>query len=90
MKNTIGNFASTELRKLRAEKNVSLEEATNQIGIDINTLGRYEKNKCSIKLDILSRILDYYDIGFDIFFKEYCANKQNVNMVNYPTEEKEE
>ena len=71
----IREYTAIELRKIRAEKNVTLEDVAKSIGIDKNTLSRYEKGNTSIQLDYLEKILDYYKIPFHIFFANNYANK---------------
>ncbi len=65
----IRQFTAKGLRKLRAGKNVTLEEASKEIGIGKDTLSRYENNNCSMQLDVLEKILNYYRVPFNIFFK---------------------
>lgn len=66
----IRQFTARELRKLRADRDVTLEEASKEIGIGKDTLSRYENNNCSMQLDVLERILNYYGVSFNIFFKD--------------------
>lgn len=66
----IRQFTARELRKLRADRDVTLEEASKEIGIGKDTLSRYENNNCSMQLDVLERILNYYGVPFNIFFKD--------------------
>lgn len=83
MKGTIKIYISNELRALRAKKNKTIIELSNEIGINKDTISRYENGNISINVDILEKFLNYYNIDFDIFFKNVCANKHN-------TKEKEE
>lgn len=61
-------YVSTELRKLRAGKNISLKEVANALKMDVGTLSRYENNKNDITLETLEKILDYYNVTLKEFF----------------------
>lgn len=70
-----------ELRKLRAEKDLSLEavikginEKNNKNMINIGTLLRYEKGSVLQNLDKLSIILDFYEVGMLYFFNLVYEN----------------
>lgn len=80
MKETIKNYIANELRALRAKKNKSIVELADDLGLTKDTISRYENAKTSINIDVLEKILDYYDLDFDIFFKNVCANKQNKDQ----------
>ena len=83
---------ATELRKLRADKNVSQSEIVNKINekhnknlINIGTLVRYEKGTVIQNLDKLVLILDYYQVDLKYFFTlvyENLYRKQNNNKSN--------
>lgn len=77
MKETIKKYIADELRALRAKKNKSIVELADDLGLTKDTISRYENAKTSINIDVLEKMLDYYDLDFDIFFKNVCANKQN-------------
>lgn len=68
-------YTAKELRKLRAERNETLEEASKNIGIGKDTLCRYEKGTSQMYIDVLFKILNYYNVNFGIFFANYNANK---------------
>lgn len=68
MVNNINDYTATQLRKLRAEKNITLMELAEKTRIDIGALIRYEKGLTSIKLDKLAILLNYYEVSFQTFF----------------------
>lgn len=59
------------LRKLRSEKNKTLQEVAKDIGISVAALSKYETGQRSPRDEIKKLIADYYDtkVGF-IFFNE--------------------
>ena len=70
----IKEFTASKLRQFRAIKNVSLYEVSEKTGLDKNTISRYESGKYNMQLDILEKLLDYYDIPYTIFFNQDYAN----------------
>lgn len=75
------NKIAEELRKLRAEKDLSLETVTNGINekngkvmLNIGTLTRYEKGACLQSLDKLMIILDFYEVKPLYFFNLVYEN----------------
>ena len=71
MKETIKNYIANELRALRAKKNKSIVELADDLGLTKDTISRYENEKTSINIDVLEKILDYYDLdeNTNIIFK---------------------
>lgn len=72
---------ANELRKLRAEKNLSQQEVIDGITkknnknlINIGTLVRYEKGSVIQNLDKLTIILDFYGLDTYYFFKLIYEN----------------
>lgn len=72
---------ANELRKLRAEKNLSQQEVidgitkkNNESLINIGTLVRYEKGSVVQNLDKLTIILDFYGLDTYYFFKLIYEN----------------
>lgn len=80
MKETIRRYIADELRSLRAKNNISLVELANILKINKDTISRYENASSSINIDTLETFLNYYNIDFDIFFSNVCANKHNKNQ----------
>ena len=77
-----------ELRKLRAEKDLSLEAVINGINekneenmINIGTLVRYEKGSVLQSLDKLTIILDFYEVKplyfFNLVYENMYRNEEN-------------
>ena len=77
-----------ELRKLRAEKDLSLESVINGINekneenmINIGTLVRYEKGSVLQSLDKLTIILDFYEVKplyfFNLFYENMYRNEED-------------
>lgn len=58
-----------ELKSLRIRKNKTIEEVSNDLDIHFNTLSKYEKDASDMKIDMLNKILNYYNIDEIIFFK---------------------
>lgn len=77
MKETIKKYIADELRSLRAKKNISIVELANTLDINKDTISKYENATTSINIDVLEKFLEYYNLDFDIFFKNVCANKQS-------------
>lgn len=72
---------ANELRKLRAEKDLSQQEVIDGITeknkenlINIGTLVRYEKGSVVQNLDKLTIILDFYGLDIYYFFKLIYEN----------------
>lgn len=63
-----------ELLVLRKRKRLTIEDASELIGIDGGTLSRYENNKVTISIEMIEKILNAYEEKPAIFFKRVCAN----------------
>ena len=81
MKENIRKYIGNELRSLRAKNNISLVELANILKIDKGTICKYENAVSSINIDTLEKFLNYYNIDFDIFFSNVCANKHNKIVI---------
>lgn len=64
-----GVMIGEELKSLRGRRNKTIEEVSNDLGIHFNTLSKYEKDASDMKIEMLEKILDYYNIDEIIFFK---------------------
>lgn len=76
-----GVLIAKELRALREKRNKSSIEASNDLGIHLNTLYKYEKDASTMSLELLEKALKYYDMDELIFFKiirEYNHNYKEV------------
>lgn len=69
----IKKYTSMELRKLRSALKLTQSRVAESVGINKDTLCRYENSNSIMSLDILEKILNYYNVSFDIFFKNYNA-----------------
>lgn len=68
---------ASELRKIRAGLNMSIEQVALNSGVNKDTICRYENNQVNMNIDILFKILSSYNVSFAIFFANINANKQN-------------
>jgi len=68
---------ASELRKLRADLNITLEELAIKSKVNKDTISRYENNMVSMNIDILFKLLSAFNVNFDIFFTNVNANMQN-------------
>ena len=62
-------LVARELKSIRARKDKTIEEVCNNVGIHANTLAKYEKDAIDMKLGMLEKIPEYYQIDELIFFK---------------------
>ena len=67
----LSEYVSTELRQLRAEKNLKLKEVAEYVDIDSSTISRYEQSKTKITLEELEKLLKYYDVSLKEFFERF-------------------
>ena len=72
---TTRDLIASELRSIRAKKDISLETVATESGVNKDTMCRYENNTVSMQIDILDKLLKYYKVDFDIFFTNIYANK---------------
>ena len=66
-----------ELRSIRAKKNLSIEKVAEKRNINKDTISRYENNSVAMNIEYIEKLLNAYDINFDIFFTNIYANKHN-------------
>ena len=76
MKKRAREIVADKLRGIRAELGYNIEFVAEKSGVNKDTISRYENNVVSQQIDILEKILDVYKIEFDIFFRNFNANKQ--------------
>lgn len=75
----IKEFTARRLREIRAGKKLTLKEVANNVGIDVNTLSRYENGNYSMQLDVIEKLLNYYDVSYSIFFNiDYAKNHNKL------------
>lgn len=58
-----------KLREIRLSKNLSLADVANQLHVAAKTLQRYECGERKIKLDILLKLTEIYEINYYQFVK---------------------
>lgn len=68
MNEVVGN----ELLAIRKRKHITLSKVAEDIGITTTKLSRMERNKMPITIDTLHKLLNYYNVSYDIFFKMIC------------------
>lgn len=74
-----GKLIAEEIKSLRTKKNLTIEKASNDLGMHFNTLSKYEKDASDMQLGTLEKILNYYNVDELIFFKvirEYNHNER--------------
>lgn len=64
-----GKLVADELKSIRTRKGLSIKQVSEDIGIHFNSLSKYEKNADDMQLNILEKLLAYYNIDELIFFK---------------------
>ena len=77
---TTRELIADELRSIRARTGLNIETVAKETQINKDTISRYENNLVSMQIDILEKLLTYYNINFDIFFTSIYANKHNIQQ----------
>lgn len=72
-------YIAINLRKLRAESNISQEELSTKSTVNATTIARYEAGTIIPSLDKLVLILNVFNISLYIFFKEVYENMYRTN-----------
>ena len=62
-----------ELKILRIRNNLSIEEVANHFDLSYETIRRYENGTVDMSIERLEKMLDYYKVSVDIFFKNVRA-----------------
>lgn len=68
----ISQDVGKELKAIRIRKGLTLQDVENAVNIHKNTISFYENHSEKIKLNVLEKLLNYYDISMYIFFKNIC------------------
>ncbi len=66
-----------ELADIRRSTGLSLIDVANRTNINKDTISKYENGNSSMKIYILSILLDFYNITIAIFFKKVYDRMQN-------------
>ena len=62
------NMVLGKLRGLRAERNYSLGQVGEKIGVSRDALSLYENGKRKMPLIVAIKLLEFYNVEVDIFF----------------------
>ena len=68
------NMVLGKLRGLRAERNYSLGQVGEGIGVGKDTLSLYENGKRKMPLIVAIKLLEFYNVEVDIFFTKIVDN----------------
>ena len=64
----------TELKISRIRNNMTMQEVSEKMGFNIETLRRYENNSSGLSIEKLEKLLLFYNENIDIFFDNVCEN----------------
>ena len=78
-KELLNKLISEELRALRAKTGLNQSEVAESVGINKDTLSRYETNLSNAKIYILDKLLDYYGSNLKYFFTTIYDRLQKEN-----------
>lgn len=67
-----------ELQITRIRKNLSREDVSNGIGVNRETLRRYETDASGLTIEKLENLLNFYKVDMTIFFENVCAYMQQL------------
>ena len=70
----MNNIVAKELKVLRVRKDLSVDKVADDIGINRETIRRYERGETDITIEKLEMLLNYYEADAHIFFENVCAN----------------
>ncbi len=66
-----------ELADIRRSKELSILDVANDIGINKDTISKYENGNSSMKVYILDILLNYYNVNIANFFTNVYDRLQN-------------
>lgn len=66
-----------ELADIRRSKELSILEVANDIGLNKDTISKYENGNSSMKVYILDALLSYYNVNIANFFTNVYDRMQN-------------
>lgn len=66
-----------ELADIRRSKELSILDVANDIGINKDTISKYENGNSSMKVYILDILLNYYNVNIANFFANVYDRLQN-------------
>ena len=79
MKNELIKAIGLELCDIRKSKDLMILEVAEKTSVNKDTISKYENGNSSMKIYILAKLLDYYNITFDIFFKN-VYDRMHLNL----------
>lgn len=68
---------ATELKLARIRKGKTLDEVGEDMQMSRETIRKYETTEISVSIEMLEKLLKYYGVDADIFFKNVCAYLHN-------------
>lgn len=86
MQKNARKLVADKLRGIRAENGYLIDFVAKNSGVNKDTISRYENAIVSQQIDILEKLLNFYNIDFAYFFNNIYANSQNSEV---PTQELE-
>lgn len=72
----------TELKISRIRNNMTMQEVSEKMGFNIETLRRYENNSSGLSIEKLEKLLLFYNENIDIFFDNVCENMHKNQEIN--------
>lgn len=81
MKNELIKAIGLELCDIRKSKDLMILEVAEKTLVNKDTISKYENGNSSMKIYILAKLLDYYNITFDIFFKNVYDRMQKTQEI---------
>ena len=63
-----------ELKIIRIRNNLKLGDVASELGINQETIRRYENNSSGLSVERLEKLLIFYNVDKKIFFDNVCAN----------------
>ena len=61
-----------ELKAIRIRNGLTLQDVENALNIHKNTISFYENHSEKMKVNILEKLLNFYNVNIYIFFKTIC------------------
>lgn len=70
------------LTKLRTERNISMKQCANELGIPYTTYVSYEKNEREPKAEQLMKLADYFDVSLDFLLGRNKSHNIRYNLAS--------
>lgn len=78
-----------QIAKLRTDNNLTLNELSTELGIDIESLNAFENGSKKIPIDILIKLSNFFNISLDSLVGVFVSDKKDNSQVAYLTQNKE-